>query len=822
VGNVLYVVGFEDGACWGCNQGQRTTIISLNVANPASIAKIDELSFDEPNDRAYSWRRSITVTDQRMYVAGPEYGSEGAIGSLIQVVDIADPGGDLALGATVQAAGMISSRWQMDEYEGVLRVISQNGEWRPQDPPRIQTFSVQSTQVVKPLATRNLIIPEGEDLRSVRFDGPRGYAITALQTDPLFTIDFSNPAAPVQAGELVIPGWVYHMEPRGERVLGLGFDQNNPEGGLNVSLFDVSNLAAPKMLDRVNFGGDWAWVSEDQDRIHKAFNVLDAEGLILMPFSGWSRSATPDACGGTYQTGVQLIDWSADRLALRGVAPAVGQARRGFLHGQRLFAVSDERVESFDVSDRSAPVKKASLALAHNVTATVPAGDKLVRVAQNWWTNAIELDVTRVADAESPSALGRLEIPGVELDRCSGGSWLSGVLGTQDRAYVIYNQYDYSSNTQNKESTRVLTVDLRDPAAPKGIGDALLEFGQNLGYYPIPGAVDRGVSAVVVGSALVFLETKYDYTGGNGPPRVTSAVRVVNMADPSQPTVTTLPLDTQSGTTGLYASGNRVAVGRYAKSSTAGRVRFYADRFDLSDASNPERLPSLNVPGSLVAYDASAERAFTADYRSVSESLTHKACYGKYAHATFVPDNGVWSETAIGTCSGVVQSLRLVEFTDERAVLRASLELGAEEAIGNTALGEDRLFVTLQRGGYAFGPGLVDCFDCPGIGWSPVSDTKFPVLTLSGLQSGDFAFGRLELAGGDSWGYAPLAAKGTRAVVSSGWRGKLMVIDAEDVAHPTLLREEELFGNAQQLTIAGDVGIAAMGYDGVQSIELAD
>ena len=37
----------------------------------------------------------------------------------------------------------------------------------------------------------------------------------------------------------------------GDRVIGLGIDRNDPNGSINVSLFDVSNMDAPKMINRV-------------------------------------------------------------------------------------------------------------------------------------------------------------------------------------------------------------------------------------------------------------------------------------------------------------------------------------------------------------------------------------------------------------------------------------------------------------------------------------------------------------------------------------------------------------------------------------------
>ena len=79
--------------------------------------------------------------------------------------------------------------------------------------------------------------------------------MTFVQTDPLFTLDLTDPANPKQVGELKMPGFLYHMEPRGDRLVALGMDNGNTSGGMTVSIFDVSDMTTPKMLSRANFGG---------------------------------------------------------------------------------------------------------------------------------------------------------------------------------------------------------------------------------------------------------------------------------------------------------------------------------------------------------------------------------------------------------------------------------------------------------------------------------------------------------------------------------------------------------------------------------------
>src|SRR5690606_29630787 len=181
------------------------------------------------------------------------------------------------------------SRWQMDEFDGVFRVISQPGGWGTDEPPVVQTFTVNTSNDIQPAGSLTIQLPRPREvLQSVRFDGARAFAITAEQQDPLFTFDLSDPAAPRQLGELEMPGWVYHMEPRGDRLYALGFDPQHPEGALHVSLFDVADLSNPVLLSRVPFGGDWGSFAEGQNQIHKAFSILPEQNLILVPFSGGS------------------------------------------------------------------------------------------------------------------------------------------------------------------------------------------------------------------------------------------------------------------------------------------------------------------------------------------------------------------------------------------------------------------------------------------------------------------------------------------------------------------------------------------------------
>lgn len=833
VGDILYVASYENGDCWRCQEDKpRTAVVSLDVTDPKSVSKVDELSFEESAE-TYSWKRSITVNDQRMYVAGPRWGDDGPIGSEIQVVDISDRAGQLVAGASVEVNGQVNSRWQMDEHEGVLRVVTQPGAWDLSEPPVVETFEVASASELNPLGETTLKLPRPERLESARFDALRGYVITAEQTDPLIVIDLSHPDQPRQAGELEMPGWVYHLEPRGDRLLGLGYDQQSEDGAVTVSLFDVSNIDQPALLSRVNFGGDWASLPEDQDRIHKAFNVLDADGLILVPFSGttYSYPEVVDECKsrGSWLSGVQLVDWKDDELTRRGVAPSVGDARRGIIHEKRLLTVSDERVESFDISDRDAPEHKSSAVLAQYVSQVVAAGDHVVRVGQNWWTQSSSVDVVATEEAALPAQTPTLEVTPSE-ENCNG--YLRDALGDEAVVRLVIEGWQYDSAAKSSWLLReIVTLDVSEPTAPEELGRTTLRYREDYesSYFAV---ADTGKSVVQVGNALAFQHHVAQYDHNVETYEVTvleSGVQVVDLENPSKPKTTLVKLPSSLGRTGLIASGDLVVRSRWSASSEDARtVRFYLDRIDLSDPAKPRALATVSLPGALLAFDADSGHAVTVDFRLRIESdITEAECQDEYADARWTTEEDeVDYEKTPGTCTATLQTLRLIRIEDTQAEILGSVNLGPKETVNAAAVGKDRVFVQLgSYGGVSTGVGVAvagGAFDCYGCGWYSFESPPVSIVTLGGIHSGKFSHGRIEIDSGDTWGSVPIVASGQRAALSTGRRGQLTVIDAANAAKPEIVRELELAGYVEDLAIVDGKVVAALGYDGVQTLSLGD
>src|SRR5690606_13138808 len=94
------------------------------------------------------------------------------------------------------------------------------------------------------------------------------------------------------------------------------------------------------------------------------------------------------------------------------------------------------------------------------------------------------------------------------------------------------------------------------------------------------------------------------------------SLEIVDFSDADEPQRTTVKMPPSLGSTGLLVSGNQVVSSHFEVSPTnSSNVRFYLDRVDLSDAQEPKLLARVNIPGSLLAYDAELSRALTVDYR---------------------------------------------------------------------------------------------------------------------------------------------------------------------------------------------------------------
>ncbi len=186
--------------------------------------------------------------------------------------------------ASGRVPGYLLSQWSLSEYRGILRVVSTETPawWGPGDESESFLTTLRQKEDALVQAGRVGELGKGERVYAVRFVGDVGYVVTFRQIDPLYTVDLSDADRPRVLGEVKIAGYSAYLHPIGEDLLlgiGQGADQQGRRSGVQVSIFDVSNLRRPTLLHHAPLGSGWSEAESD----HHAFLFWPNAGLVVIP-----------------------------------------------------------------------------------------------------------------------------------------------------------------------------------------------------------------------------------------------------------------------------------------------------------------------------------------------------------------------------------------------------------------------------------------------------------------------------------------------------------------------------------------------------------
>lgn len=151
-----------------------------------------------------------------------------------------------------------------DDYMDVFDddFMGDGGFFRRNTTSQVSVFELtsSSSDVLMPVVGQvSGLGKSGEEIYSVRFHGARAYVVTYVYTDPFYTIDLSDPYNPLLMGEIEMHGFSSYLHPVGDDlIIGVGrnTDDEGVELGFMVSLFDVSDLANPVVVDSISEGGE--------------------------------------------------------------------------------------------------------------------------------------------------------------------------------------------------------------------------------------------------------------------------------------------------------------------------------------------------------------------------------------------------------------------------------------------------------------------------------------------------------------------------------------------------------------------------------------
>lgn len=208
-------------------------------------------------DNIYCSQGNIVLADTSYSEADENAEEISLVNTTVSRLEISD--GKIEYKTSGEVEGTLDNQFYIDEYNGYFRFVTtvstqKKTEQRFENTEKtIITYSNETsarlTVLDKDLKSVGKIedLAQGERVYSVRFMGDTAYFVTFRQTDPLFSVDLSDPKNPKILGALKIPGFSAYMYPYTDNLL-LGFGMDADEktgrtGGLKLSMFNITDRA---------------------------------------------------------------------------------------------------------------------------------------------------------------------------------------------------------------------------------------------------------------------------------------------------------------------------------------------------------------------------------------------------------------------------------------------------------------------------------------------------------------------------------------------------------------------------------------------------
>ena len=371
----------DDGSLVDCEDANQPRQFSgFGMLNVVTVDLSDGLASGVADRNAaavMAGGETIYASAEHLYIATAEYVDWEALsaqeqqrvdtdyGTEIHRFDISDPA-QTTYEVSGRVDGRLLNQFSLDEHERNLRVATTAGSPWMDAEQQSESFVVVLGESDGALAEVGRVggLGKGETIQSVRFIGDTAYVVTFRQTDPLYTIDLADPAAPRVVGELKVLGYSAYLHPVAEGyLLGIGQDAT-AEGtttGVQVSLFDVRDPANPTRVAQATVPGGSSAAEWD----HRAFLWWEQDGLAVVPVESYGVIDAMD-----------VIDESGQSSRLAPFTGAVG------------FSV-DPAAGSVAERGRVSHTSKATPADRQGVDACPPGADCVEPYYPEYWSTPI-------------------------------------------------------------------------------------------------------------------------------------------------------------------------------------------------------------------------------------------------------------------------------------------------------------------------------------------------------------------------------------------------------------------------------------------------
>lgn len=251
--------------------------------------------------------------------------------------------------AATAVRGYVRDTFAINASDGYLRVLTT--DYSTEDEVNALYILDENLKLTGQLTG----IAPGEEIYAARFMGNTGYFVTYRNTDPLFTVDLSDPAKPEIIGELKVTGFSEYLHFWDDtHLLGIGYESDEKTGNIEnikISMFNIENPGevteeAKLVLKDVDYSEalyDYKSVIISKDK-----NLI---GLVCEDYSG----------SGIKQT-YQIYSYENGAFKKQAEIPGINGANyenvRGMYSGNVFYLWINDNITSYDMADGFKKIKE--------------------------------------------------------------------------------------------------------------------------------------------------------------------------------------------------------------------------------------------------------------------------------------------------------------------------------------------------------------------------------------------------------------------------------------------------------------------------------
>ncbi len=238
-----YIPGIDEGDGLTCIPpdciGTPDTDITSNTFTVLTMLSADDLSLISAA-AMLSYSSDVYVNNDRLYLSRTFTEPNNKFTVKTEIMGLSHTESKFAHLGAVTVEGAVLNQYSMDEYNGILRVVTTTGRGLTSNPYNASLYCVDLTgDAWRTIASVEKFAPDGEDVRSVRFDGDYAYVCTAVKvinTDPVYFFDLSDMSNITYTDTGTIPGFSHSLVNVGGGYL-LGIGQDTSSDTLKLELY---------------------------------------------------------------------------------------------------------------------------------------------------------------------------------------------------------------------------------------------------------------------------------------------------------------------------------------------------------------------------------------------------------------------------------------------------------------------------------------------------------------------------------------------------------------------------------------------------------